>query len=216
VTASGGLALTNPTVQRLRRLLGRRSARSDEGRFVVEGPVLVAEALAAGLRLERLFLGPDGERPAGIDPKVPVHLLAPGVADKVGTTVAPQPVFGVFDLPVAHFDDVIDGDFIVICAGLSDPGNLGTIARSAEAAGATALITTPGTVEAWNPKCVCSACPSSPTCPSPTWRACGPPSSPRRRTSAIRTTASISPVRSPSSSEARPRVCRPGSSRTAG
>ena len=51
------LAFNNQRVQQLRRLIGRRSSRHDEGRFVVEGPVLVAEAVPAGWECEALFVG---------------------------------------------------------------------------------------------------------------------------------------------------------------
>ena len=50
------LTYSNPKVQRLRRLLGRRSARSDEGVFVVEGVGLIAQAVAAGWVIEALSL----------------------------------------------------------------------------------------------------------------------------------------------------------------
>ena len=55
------LAFNNPKVQRLRRLLGRRSSRSDEGAFVVEGAVLIAEAVAAGWEIEAEFVAAGGE-----------------------------------------------------------------------------------------------------------------------------------------------------------
>ena len=54
------LGLTNPRVQRLRRLLGRRSARSDDGAFVVEGGGLLAEAVTAGWQVEVQFVAPGG------------------------------------------------------------------------------------------------------------------------------------------------------------
>ena len=50
------LGFTNPQIQRLRRLLGRRSARYDEGVFVVEGAVLIDEAVRAGWDVEAQFV----------------------------------------------------------------------------------------------------------------------------------------------------------------
>ena len=59
----------NSRVQDLRRLLGRRSSRYDEGVFVVEGPVLVAEAVRAGWRVDAQFVPEGSEQTfAEIDP----------------------------------------------------------------------------------------------------------------------------------------------------
>ena len=59
---SDPLGYTSATIQRLRRLHGRRSSRSEEGAFVVEGPVLVAEAVAAGWDVEGQFVAPGSRR----------------------------------------------------------------------------------------------------------------------------------------------------------
>ena len=52
------LTFSNPHVQRLRRLLGRRSARTEEGAFVVEGATLIGEAIAAGWQVEAEYVAP--------------------------------------------------------------------------------------------------------------------------------------------------------------
>ena len=91
------LGFTNPQIQRLRRLLGRRSARWDEGAFVVEGATLVGEALRAGWDVEAQYVAPGGVPVAG----VPVRDLAPGVMERVASTESPQPLLAVVRMRMA-------------------------------------------------------------------------------------------------------------------
>ena len=87
---------------------------------------------------------------------VPVHLLAPGVLERVAGTVTPQPVLAVAPRPgadAAVLDDAA-ADLVLVLAGVADPGNAGTLLRTAEAAGATAVVVTGGSVDPFGPKCV--------------------------------------------------------------
>jgi TrmH family RNA methyltransferase len=81
------------------------------------------------------------------------HELAPGVLERVASTTTPQPVLGVVRMP-ERTEVLGTADFVVVADGIADPGNLGTILRSAEAAGADAVVVTPGSVDAFNPKAV--------------------------------------------------------------
>jgi TrmH family RNA methyltransferase len=88
----------------------------------------------------------------------PVYEVAVGVIDRIASTVTPQPVLAVVrrrDVPLATAAGAVAvGGFVVVAAGLADPGNLGTILRSAEAAGAGAVVVTEATVDVYNPKVV--------------------------------------------------------------
>jgi TrmH family RNA methyltransferase len=85
----------------------------------------------------------------------PVHEVAPGVIGRVATTVTPQPVLAVAPRCDVPFDAVAARTtFAVVLAGLADPGNVGTILRSADAAGADAVVLTEGSVDVFNPKVV--------------------------------------------------------------
>jgi len=152
----GGLGLTNAGVQRLRRLLARRSARHDEGVFVVEGPVFAAEAVRAGWTCVAQY-SPEGSG-VEVDGAGALNELAAGVLEKVATTQTPQAPLVLVELPDRDADELLAGSsFAVVLDKVGDPGNLGTILRSAEAAGADVVVLTPGSVDAYNPKVVRSS-----------------------------------------------------------
>ncbi|MDA8075915.1 MAG: RNA methyltransferase [Actinomycetota bacterium] len=82
-----------------------------------------------------------------------VFELAPGVVERVAATVTPQPLLGVF--PMVDVPWVPEGaDLVVVMADVRDPGNAGTVLRSADASGASAVVCCGGTVDPYNPKTV--------------------------------------------------------------
>lgn len=117
--------------------------------------MLIAEAIGANWRIESQFLAPGGIRVFGTDSDV--YQLADGVMERVATTSTPQPVIAIAERRVATLDSLPESGWIVVADRVSDPGNLGTILRSAEAAGACAAVLTNDTVEAFNPKVVRSS-----------------------------------------------------------
>lgn len=148
-------------MQRLRRLAARRAVRWDEGRFVAEGPKLVAEALEAGAQLETVFVERDAASPvvvalveraaaAGAE----VVDVGAGVLARVADSVTPQPVVAVAAMVHVPLAALPASGLLVVCAGLADPGNAGTVLRSAAASGATAVVMCSGGVDLYNPKTV--------------------------------------------------------------
>ena len=87
-----------------------------------------------------------------------VYDLADGVLERVAGTVTPQPVLaivGMVDVALgAIAAPAADARPVVVCADVRDPGNLGTVLRSPEAAGTAGVVCCDGTVDAYNPKCV--------------------------------------------------------------
>jgi TrmH family RNA methyltransferase len=80
------------------------------------------------------------------------------VLERVATTESPQPVLGVVRQRTSSLIELAaTARFVVVCAGVADPGNLGTILRSAEAAGAEGVVLTTGSVDPFNPKVVRAA-----------------------------------------------------------
>ncbi len=119
---------------------------------VVEGHTLMSEALAAGLRIEAVYVhdGVAVDVPAG----VPVRTVRPGAFEGIVSTVSPQPVVALVEVPQRELTDLVAPTLVVVAAGVADPGNLGTIIRSAEAAGADAVVATVGSADVWSPKVV--------------------------------------------------------------
>jgi TrmH family RNA methyltransferase len=110
--------------------------------------VLIAEAVAAGWVLEAEFVAPGAEPVSA----APMFELADGVLERVASTEHPQPNLAVVGIPVARA--LSSRGFVVVVDQINDPGNLGTILRSAEAAGVDAVVLTPGSVDPFNPKVV--------------------------------------------------------------
>lgn len=128
--------------------MGRRSSRYEEGAFVVEGLGLLGQAIAAGWQVESCYVAPD----TIVDLDVTRYELAPNVMERVASTESPQPVLAVVAMQSTTLPT--DATFVLVADRLADPGNAGTIIRSAEAAGADAVVLTPGSVDPYNPKVV--------------------------------------------------------------
>jgi TrmH family RNA methyltransferase len=125
---------------------------------VLEGAKLIGEALNAGAPVETVFVAPGGERDPVVERAaaagVRISRLAPGVLERVAGTVTPQPLLAVAPWCDVPLDAVLDATFVVVAVDLRDPGNAGTVLRSAEGAGAGAVVLCEGSVEAFNPKTV--------------------------------------------------------------
>jgi TrmH family RNA methyltransferase len=151
------LALRHQKVQRLRRLLTRRSAREAERAFVVEGAKVLSEALDAGIPVESVYLASGASDPVAdraFAAGARVYELAPGVLERVADTVTPQPVMAVVRFVDRPLADLREADLLVVAVDVRDPGNAGTVLRSAEAAGADGVLCCEGSVDVYNPKTV--------------------------------------------------------------
>jgi RNA methyltransferase, TrmH family len=85
---------------------------------------------------------------------VPVVDLREGALEKIATTRTPQPVVGVAPIRAESLDAIATGGHVVVVVDVADPGNAGTVLRSAEASGAAAVIFGGASVDAHNPKVV--------------------------------------------------------------
>jgi TrmH family RNA methyltransferase len=150
-------------VQHLRRLSGRRRARQTEGRFVVEGVKLVGEALQTGAVIDTVFVDSEAagvaERDvaaAAVRAGAELCELQPGVLSRASATVTPQPMAAIVRAVDIKLDDVPTSQrgLVVVCAEVRDPGNLGTIIRTAGAAGVGVVVCCARTVDLYNPKAV--------------------------------------------------------------
>ncbi len=124
---------------------------------MVEGAKVLAEALAAGVAIEGVFAG-RGTPEAVLDEAqargVRVYPLAPGALERVADTVTPQPVMAIVANVDVPLDRLAGARLVVVCVDVRDPGNAGTVLRSAEAAGADGVLCCGGSVDVYNPKTV--------------------------------------------------------------
>lgn len=120
--------------------------------FVVEGMSLLEQAVDAGWQVESQFVPRGG---VALDQVSPVFECAPNVIERVASTEAPKPLLAV--VVMRRPELAADISFALVADRLGDPGNAGTIIRSAEAAGADAVVFTPGSVDWFNPKVVRSS-----------------------------------------------------------
>jgi RNA methyltransferase, TrmH family len=151
----------NSRLKELRATLARPGA-SERGIAGIEGPNLIGEALRSGLELETVFVAEGSERllqGLPIPPDVEILAMPQAVLGSALATETPQPIAALVKQPVWTWEHVLGlrlntTPLILVLAGLQDPGNLGTILRSAEAFGATGVVALTGTVSAWNAKAV--------------------------------------------------------------
>jgi TrmH family RNA methyltransferase len=154
-------SVRNPKIQWVRNLQAQARLRREEGLFVVEGVRLVEEALQAGWPSRLVLHSPAlSERGQALVSTFAangavVEAVSEGVLAAASATETPQGLLAVVErrelaLPAAL-------DFILVVDALRDPGNLGTIFRTAAAAGAQALVVAPGTVDPFAPKVVRAA-----------------------------------------------------------
>ena len=150
----------NSRLKQLRRALAKPSS-GDSGLVGIEGPNLLAEAIRAGLRIAAVFVAQGSERlldAVALPSETEILLLPPELLAGVMTTETPQAIAALVYPPDWHWEQLWESNecfpLVLVLAGLQDPGNLGTILRSAEAFGATGVVSLPGTVSEWNPKAV--------------------------------------------------------------
>jgi TrmH family RNA methyltransferase len=147
-------------VRRLRRLVQKRSLRWSEGVCVIEGPDLVEAALEGGASFEAIYVDADeAASPALValtkqadDLGVRVFALESGVLAKVADAQTPQPVLAAVRFASKDIGAIAGRGLILVVHDLKDPGNAGTIIRSADAAGTSAVIFTGQSVDPYNPK----------------------------------------------------------------
>jgi TrmH family RNA methyltransferase len=150
----------NTLVRDLRRT-SQQSVVTEDGYCAIEGLHLIEEAIRSGLRFRDVFFSESGlARNQKLIPQLSAQteliLLPDKIFNGAVSTETPQGVAALVKLKAADLDAVlkVPNALILAAAGVQDPGNFGTMIRSGEAFGATALIAAEQTVSALNPKVI--------------------------------------------------------------
>jgi TrmH family RNA methyltransferase len=150
----------HPLVQTFRRL-DARAHRDSDRRILLDGPRLIAEALDAGVAIEAALVeaGSSPERVAVLVGRLKaagaaVHDATPRVVQAAGSVVTSQGIVAIARRPVPIDETLLDRRELVLLVadGVQDPGNMGTMVRTAVAAGAAAVALTGGSADPFLPK----------------------------------------------------------------
>jgi TrmH family RNA methyltransferase len=158
----GYLGAHSPRLKAARRLT-KRAFRQRERAFLAEGPQAVAEAFHCGARVTDLFVtAPARSRHHDLVAEIaaggiPVHVVNGDIMDELAQTVTPQGLLAVCDFVDVPLSEVTAGAqpaLVALLANVRDPGNAGTVLRTADAAGAHAVVFADASVDPYNGKCV--------------------------------------------------------------
>ena len=151
----------NAKVKRVRRLLQDRQERRQEGMYVLEGVRLVEEAANANVRADLVLYSTDlSTRGRDILTRftsmgVPCEEVEARILRSLSDTESSQGILAVVQQPAASLPD--EWDLLLVLDQIRDPGNMGTILRSAAASAVQGVMLTPGSIDAFAPKVVRAA-----------------------------------------------------------
>jgi len=156
------LSPRNAEVARLRGLSRERRARHEAGRFIVEGPTLLLEALQAELVVLDVYVEDGWAMPADVaaaieTADVDVTVATTRAIERMASTSSPQPLVSEVLMPHADLGDLDPSRSILVTVDVNDPGNVGTLARSAVASGFDAIVCLGDTADPFSPKVIRSA-----------------------------------------------------------
>ena len=150
---------SNQKLKQVRSLLGRSRNRKSEAAFVAEGVRLIEEAASVQWPMEYILFDQTlSERGKELLEEIQAKNLcetieiSPNLMAEISDTETPQGILAVLHLHPLPL--LSQPSFLILADQVRDPGNMGTLLRTAEAAGADGVILTPGTVDAFSPKVV--------------------------------------------------------------
>lgn len=158
----GGIDLTyiqsvkNQQVKEWRKLLTKKG-RDRTGTYIIEGFHLIEEALQSQQEIVSLIIDENVDIPINWDLQfVPITTITAEISTYISSTETPQGVFAICRMPLLDVSTLKVNTYLLLDA-VQDPGNLGTMIRTADAAGIDAVIVGEGTVDVYNSKVIRAA-----------------------------------------------------------
>ena len=148
----------NRWIKTYRKLCGQAKERRETGLFAVEGLRLCGEAIRCGLSIPQLFLTSEAQRRYGealkplLEAAERVFYLSDDLGALMGDTKTPQGVFAVCRMPKQDSVTLDPQGRYLLLENIQDPGNLGTMIRTADAFGITALVLSAGCTDSYAPR----------------------------------------------------------------
>lgn len=148
-------SLKNPRVKEWKKLHTKKG-RDRTGTYLIEGTHLIEDALKTNEVIE-LMVQCNKSVPGYVrDTDIPITFISPEISQAIAETEAPQGMFAVCKKRLSKPDPAVHKRFLLF-DGVQDPGNIGTMIRTADAAGIDAIILGEGTGDLYNPKVIRSA-----------------------------------------------------------
>lgn len=149
---------SNVQIKEIVALLKKSKERKEKKVFVIEGRKMFEEICLDPSRVVKAYFAESYVKEQYADktiPEVPYEIVADSVFEAMAETVTPQGVLAIVKMPEYSLKDMIaDAGTLVLLEHLRDPGNLGTIIRTAEAAGVSGVILSKESVDIYNPKVI--------------------------------------------------------------
>ena len=155
-------SVSNPRIRHLVEIRKKAKTRREEGIFLIEGTRLCMDAPSRFIKdvyVTERWLDGASDRERALINSHPLTVVSGEVMEKAADTATPQGILCVVKIPSYRRDDLFSSTsekkpLLLVLEDIQDPGNLGTIFRTAEAAGATGIIMSRDTVDLFNPKTV--------------------------------------------------------------
>lgn len=149
---------SNVQIKQITALLKKSKERKEQGAFVIEGRKMFEEICGEKSRVIKAYFSESyfkEQYAGGMVPEIPYEIVADSVFDSMAETVTPQGVLAIVKIPQYSLEEMTEkAGTLVLLENLRDPGNLGTIIRTAEAAGVSGIILSKESVDIFNPKVI--------------------------------------------------------------
>lgn len=147
------LSASNDKIKHIKKLSKKRE-REKSGEFIIEGRRSVTDAVANGAEISFIVFR-EGES-ALFDESIPQFSTDGKTFAEITDTESPQDMLAVAKIKPCTESEILNGEFelLVLCDRVQDPGNVGTVIRTADAAGKCAVVLSPGCADLYNPKVI--------------------------------------------------------------